>query len=116
VSTSSNVPAALVCQIMGVPPGDWPYMRELVDRLVGRPDPEFQKEGPPDAAVQEMLQYFAGLVQERRRHPARLETKVMLEEIARGLPGLELAGEVEGMYAVVVSVIKHMPVRFSPVP
>ena len=46
---------------------------------------------------------------------ARLETRVMLEEIPRGLPGLELAGEVERMAAVVVSVIKRMPVRFSPI-
>lgn len=67
---AGKLPAALICQIMGVPPKDWPYMRKLVDRLVGSPDPEFQTEGPPDAPVQETLQYFAALLQERRRHPA----------------------------------------------
>jgi cytochrome P450 len=46
---------------------------------------------------------------------ARMETRVMLEEILRGLPGLQLAGEIERMYAVVVSVIKRMPVRFAPI-
>ncbi len=260
---AGKLPAALICQIMGVPPKDWPYMRKLVDRLIGSPDPEFQTEGTPDAPVHETLQYFATLVEERRRHPtadlvsalangaiegrpltdpevlfncyivlggglettrnaisggvlallqhprqlaelmqnpalmpiaveeilrwtspanyfmrvavrdaelcgkpirrgdrvvvwftsanrdeevfadpfrfdikrtpndhlafgygehfclgarlARLETRVMLEEILRGLPGLELAGEVERMAAVVVSVIKRMPVRFSPI-
>ena len=260
---AGKLPAALICQIMGVPPKDWPYMRKLVDRLIRSPDPEFQTHSLPDAPVQETLQYFAGLVQERRGHPsndlvsalangaiesrpltdpevlfncyivlggglettrnavsggvlallqnpqqlaelmenpelmpiaveeilrwtspanyfmrvavrdselrgkrikrgdrvvvwftsanrdedvfaepfrfdikrtpndhlafgygehfclgarlARLETRVMLEEILHGLPGLQLAGEVERMPAVVVSVIKRMPVRFSPV-
>lgn len=83
---AGKLPAAMVCQIMGVPPKDWPYMRKLVDRLIGSPDPEFQTEGPPDAAVLETLQYFAGLLQERRRHPANDLVSALASGMIEGRP------------------------------
>jgi cytochrome P450 len=45
---------------------------------------------------------------------ARLELKVMLDEVLSRLPDLELAGTVQRLYSNVVAGIKHMPVRFSP--
>lgn len=46
---------------------------------------------------------------------ARLEIKVMVEEILRRLRDLELDGEVQRLRSCVVAGIKHLPVRFSAV-
>jgi len=263
VDVAGKLPTELICRIMGLPLKDRPYVRALIDKVVGSADPEFQTDGAAGGPVVEVLQYFSALVEERRRHPtddlvsalangvvegkplthpevlfncfivlsgglettrnaisggvlallqhpeqlaelmengdlmptaveeilrwtspanqfmrvaaqdtelrgkrikrgdrvvvwftsanrdeevfadpftfdirrtpndhltfgygehfclgarlARLETRVMLEEILRGLPGLQLAGEIDRLHALVVSGIKHMPVSFAPV-
>jgi cytochrome P450 len=43
---------------------------------------------------------------------ARLETKVMIEELLARLPDMELAGEVSRLRSHFVAGIKHLPVRF----
>ena len=45
---------------------------------------------------------------------ARLEIKVMFEELLRRLPDIELAGPVERLRSYFISGIKAMPVRFTP--
>ncbi|HXR37145.1 MAG TPA: cytochrome P450 [Candidatus Binataceae bacterium] len=45
---------------------------------------------------------------------ARLELNVMLQQLLRRLPDLELAGEVQRLRSHIVAGIKHMPVRFTP--
>jgi cytochrome P450 len=45
---------------------------------------------------------------------ARLELKVMIEEVLARLPEMELAGEVTRLRSHFVAGIKHMPVRFTP--
>jgi cholest-4-en-3-one 26-monooxygenase len=45
---------------------------------------------------------------------ARLEIRVMFEEILRRLPDLELAGPVRRLRSNFINGIKHMPVRFTP--
>ncbi|HYL60937.1 MAG TPA: cytochrome P450 [Candidatus Acidoferrales bacterium] len=45
---------------------------------------------------------------------ARLELRVMIEEVARRFPDLELSGPVERLRSNFVAGIKHMPVRFRP--
>jgi cytochrome P450 len=47
-------------------------------------------------------------------HLARLELRVMLEEVMRRMGDLELAGPVEKLRSNFVAGIKHMPVRFKP--
>ena len=44
---------------------------------------------------------------------ARLELKVMFDEVLNRLPDLEQAGEVQRLYSNFVAGIKHMPVRFT---
>ena len=44
---------------------------------------------------------------------ARLELRVMFEELTRRLPDIELAGEVERLRSNFIGGIKHMPVRFT---
>jgi cholest-4-en-3-one 26-monooxygenase len=45
---------------------------------------------------------------------ARLEIKVMFEELMKRLPDVELAGEPKRLRSNFISGIKHMPVRFTP--
>jgi cytochrome P450 len=45
---------------------------------------------------------------------ARLELKVMLDEVLNRLPDLEVSGTVQRLYSNLVAGIKHMPVRFAP--
>ncbi|HSQ01442.1 MAG TPA: cytochrome P450 [Candidatus Dormibacteraeota bacterium] len=45
---------------------------------------------------------------------ARLEIKVMFEELLRRLPDIELAGPVECLRSSFINGIKRMPVRFTP--
>jgi len=49
-------------------------------------------------------------------HLARLELRIMLEELLRRLPDIELAGPVERMHSIQLFGPKHMPVRFTPAP
>ncbi|HET7737945.1 MAG TPA: cytochrome P450 [Tepidiformaceae bacterium] len=45
---------------------------------------------------------------------ARLELRVIYQEIFRRLPDIELAGDVERLRSNFIGGIKHMPVRFTP--
>ncbi len=45
---------------------------------------------------------------------ARLELRVMIEEVMARMPDVELAGPVERLRSNFVAGIKHMPVRFTP--
>jgi cholest-4-en-3-one 26-monooxygenase len=45
---------------------------------------------------------------------ARLEIKIMFEELLRRLPDIELAGPVERLRSNFINGIKRMPVRFTP--
>jgi cytochrome P450 len=45
---------------------------------------------------------------------ARLEIRVMFEELLRRLPDIELAGPVSRLRSNFIAGIKHMPVRFTP--
>jgi cholest-4-en-3-one 26-monooxygenase len=47
-------------------------------------------------------------------HLARLELRLMLEEVMRRMPDLRLTGEVERLKSFQVAGIKHMPVAFTP--
>ena len=47
---------------------------------------------------------------------ARLEIRILFEELLRRLPDIELAGQVERLRSYFISGIKTMPVRFTPRP
>lgn len=49
-------------------------------------------------------------------HLARLELRMMVEELLRRLPDIELAGPIERMHSIQLWGPKHMPVRFTPGP
>jgi len=45
---------------------------------------------------------------------ARLEIRIMFEELMRRLPDIEQAGEPSRLRSNFISGIKHLPVRFTP--
>ena len=47
-------------------------------------------------------------------HLARLELRVMIEEVTRRMRDMELAGPVQKLRSNSHAGIKHMPVRFTP--
>jgi cytochrome P450 len=47
-------------------------------------------------------------------HLARMEMRVMVEQVMKRMPALELAGAPERLRSNFVAGIKHMPVRFTP--
>jgi cytochrome P450 len=47
-------------------------------------------------------------------HLARLEMRIMIEQVMRRMPDLESAGQPERLRSNFVAGIKHMPVRFTP--
>jgi cholest-4-en-3-one 26-monooxygenase len=47
-------------------------------------------------------------------HLAKLEIKVMFEEVLARIPNMELAGEVQRLRSNFINGIKHLPVSFSP--
>ena len=56
------------------------------------------------------------LFQSQDAHMARLEMRVMVEQVMQRIPDLELAGPPERLCSNFVAGIKHMPVRFTPSP
>jgi cytochrome P450 len=68
---SSRLPLAVICDMMGVPLGDWTRMFDLTNKTLGADDPEYQVEGATAEqtgfqARMEMFQYFAGMMVQRR--------------------------------------------------
>jgi cholest-4-en-3-one 26-monooxygenase len=47
-------------------------------------------------------------------HLARLEIRIMFDELLRRLPDIDLDGSVERLHSGFLNGIKHMPVRFTP--
>jgi cytochrome P450 len=45
---------------------------------------------------------------------ARLQLKVMMQELNRRIPDIELAGPIQRLRSNLVAGIKHMPVKFTP--
>jgi cholest-4-en-3-one 26-monooxygenase len=62
---------SVLADMLGVPREDWPRMFRWTNQIVGSSDPEFQSDGEAgfQGARNELFQYFAGLVEERRRDP-----------------------------------------------
>ncbi len=49
-------------------------------------------------------------------HLARLELRVMVEELLRRLPDMELDGPVQRLHSIQLFGPKHIPVKFTPAP
>ncbi len=74
LDVSRKLPLEVICQLVGVPEGDWDAMFELSNRVIGVDDPEYaitNDELTPEEMQQsaEFFQYFMSLIAERRADP-----------------------------------------------
>jgi cholest-4-en-3-one 26-monooxygenase len=82
IDVSSNIPLAVICQMLGVPEEDWALMFQLTNKVLGPGDPEYQTDvpedqrGTPEAAnitgnmgTMQMFGYYAQALQARRTKP-----------------------------------------------
>jgi cytochrome P450 len=72
---SAPLPIAVIAWLLGVPRSDWKLLFDWTNRTIGAGDPEYQLEGKDPAetgrqAMIELFQYFAKLVEEKRKKPA----------------------------------------------
>ena len=72
---SAPLPIAVIAWMLGVPESDWRLLFDWTNRTIGAGDPEYQEEGDgagetARAATSELFQYFAKLVEDKRRRPA----------------------------------------------
>ncbi|MEZ4331363.1 MAG: cytochrome P450 [Myxococcota bacterium] len=71
---SAPLPIAVIAWLLGVPESDWKLLFEWTNRTIGADDPEYNVDGVPGVeaaqkAIFETFQYFAKLVEERKKDP-----------------------------------------------
>jgi cytochrome P450 len=72
---SAPLPIAVIAWLLGVPRSDWKLLFDWTNRTIGAADPEYQVEGTNSSetgrqAMIELFQYFAKLVEEKKKKPA----------------------------------------------
>jgi cytochrome P450 len=72
---SRKLPLEVICEMVGVPEGDWEGMFEMTNRVLGFDDPEFRPENPEEIKPEELqlsldlFQYLSSLAEDRRANP-----------------------------------------------
>jgi cholest-4-en-3-one 26-monooxygenase len=71
---SRRLPLEVICEMVGVPEGDWEAMFELTNRALGFDDPEFAVDETNITAEEiqrsmELFQYMGELIQQREKDP-----------------------------------------------
>lgn len=82
LEVSSQLPLAVICELMGLQKSDWPLMFELTNKVIGAGDPEYQTDIPEAlrgtragaratgaAGVTRMRDFFRDVLAERRARP-----------------------------------------------
>ena len=72
---SAPLPIAVIAWLLGLPGSDWKLLFEWTNRTIGAGDPEYQQAGADSSATArqamvELFQYFAKLVEEKKKNPA----------------------------------------------
>ncbi len=71
---SARLPLAVLADLLGVPRADWELMFRWTNEIIGATDPEYRAEGETPEQTDErarlaLFQYYAELVDERRKQP-----------------------------------------------
>ena len=72
LDVARNLPLDVICELVGVPEGDWEAMFELSNRVIGFDDPEFARDEITAEQMQmsmDLFNYVLQLCQERRDNP-----------------------------------------------
>jgi cytochrome P450 len=81
---AAALPNDIVCEMLGIPPGDWDRIRADTDELNKRQDGSETRGASSIAAVLRLTSYFAALISELRRHPGDDLTSVMISAKVEG--------------------------------
>lgn len=108
-------PLRVVMQILGVPPEDEPRMQMLTQQLFGGQDKDLSGTGMDNMTPEQVVQivagavktfedYFAGIAEDRRRHPTDDVASVIANALVDGepLPPRDMAG-----YYIIVATAGH---------
>jgi cytochrome P450 len=79
LEVASQLPLAVICEMMGLKREDWPYMFKLTNKVLGPGDPEYQEDVPEDQrgtneaaritgnmGTMAMFGFFAQILQQRQ--------------------------------------------------
>ena len=67
-----HYPLYVILSILGLPESDFPMLLKLTQELFGSADPELRRGATPEEQMQtvmEMMQYFNGVIEDRRANP-----------------------------------------------
>jgi cytochrome P450 len=96
---SSQLPLAVICGLMGIDEPDWPLMFQLTNQTLGAADPEYQAEVVAEgeergsvaaqnrtamAGRARMMEFFAQLMERRRKEPQDDLVSILLESEVDG--------------------------------
>lgn len=71
---SARLPLAVLADLLGVPRSDWELMFQWSNEVIGSTDPDYRREGETpeessERARMALFQYYAEMVDDRRKHP-----------------------------------------------
>jgi cytochrome P450 len=76
---AGNLPLQVICDLLEIPRGDQPRLRELVNTILGVNDPDFGGQAASLNALIELYGYAIELGKERLRHPGDDITSVLMQ-------------------------------------
>lgn len=91
LDVARNLPLDVICELVGVPEGDWEAMFDLSNRVIGFDDPEFAREEITAEDMQlsmDLFNYILELCQQRRTEP---RDDVLTQLVHAELDGQRLA-------------------------
>jgi cytochrome P450 len=88
---AAPLPIAVIAWLLGVPKSDWKLLFDWTNRTIGAGDPEYQEAGESAAetsqkAMIQIFQYFAKLVEEKRKQPGDDLVSALLRAEIDGAP------------------------------
>ena len=102
-----NYPLYIILALLGLPEADFPRMLKLTQEMFGNQDPDVARKTDDDTlmvTLLEFVEYFTGLVEDRRSHP--------LDDLASVIANAEIDGEPIGVleaigYFVIIATAGH---------
>lgn len=93
---SAKITIAVIAEMLGVPRSDWELMFRWTNEIIAPQDPEFRKDKTASETITqariEVFQYFADMVEDRRKHPSDDIVSALANGSVHGepLPTMEL--------------------------
>jgi cholest-4-en-3-one 26-monooxygenase len=87
---SSQIPLAVIAELLGVPQKDWQMLFRWTNEVIGGGDPEFQQGTSQDETFERarvgLFQYFGDMVTQRLKNPTNDITSIVANASVNGAP------------------------------